>query len=161
MNENQKTALIAWLRDAHAMELGLVDSLEQQIKEIEGDTPMKIRLQEHLAETQNHAALVKGCLARYNTESSPAKNWGSKMGAALSEFGMNMTEDAKVKAVLGSYSAEHFEIAVYISIKSAALSLGDFETASVCDEIMDDEEDMADWLLEQIPKVASNYIQGL
>ena len=51
MNEEQKSSLIAWLNDAHAMEEGLIGILEKQIEETEGKPEMQGMLRQHLEET--------------------------------------------------------------------------------------------------------------
>lgn len=158
MNEEQKKMLIAWLNDAHAMEEGLMQVLEKQIAETEGKPAMQTKLKEHLEETKRHAELVRSCLTRYETEPSGAKDLMAKVASAVNGFGMSLTTDAMVKNVHSSYAAEHFEIASYQVIRAAAEKLGDAETIDVCDEIMKDEEDMAAWLLEQIPTVVGECL---
>lgn len=151
MNDEQKKMLIAWLNDAHAMEEGLVQVLEKQIEETEGKPEMQDRLKQHLTETKRHAELVASCLARYDTEPSGSKDMFAKVSAAINGFGTSLLNDAMVKHVHSSYAAEHFEIGSYTVLRAAAIRLGDSETATICDQIIVDEQSMADWLIEQIP----------
>lgn len=161
MNEKQKDTYIAWLNDAHAMELGLVTTLEKQVKETEDHPEMQARIKEHLEETKRHAELVKGCVERHGGSTSTGKDVISQMSAAISGLGMSMMSDAMVKNLHSSYSAEHFEIATYLTIQSAADFLGDEETSKVCDEILKDEARMASWLEEQLPSVVEGHLSKL
>ena len=161
MNEEQKSSLIAWLNDAHAMEEGLIGILEKQIEETEGKPEMQGMLRQHLEETKHHAELVRSCLSRYDTEPSGSKDMLAKVTAAINGFGMSLSSDALVKNVHSSYAAEHFEIASYTVIKAAASELGDSETVAVCDQIIPEERAMGDWLLAQIPVAVSEYLSGL
>lgn len=161
MNDEQKKMYLAWLRDAHAMEMGLVNVLEKQVEEAKDEPEVQARIRQHLDETKNHAALIKGCIDRHGGDVSVAKDWTSQLGAFLSGLGMSFMDDKKVKNVHSSYAAEHFEIATYTMIRAAALMFGDTETASVCDDILDDEQDMADWLAEQMPMVVEAYMRTL
>ncbi len=158
MNEKQKDTYIAWLNDAHAMEMGLVTMLEKQVEETEGDPKMQSRIKEHLEETKRHAELIESCVERHGSNVSAGKDILSKMSSALSGTSMSMMSDAIVKNVHSSYAAEHFEIATYNTLRAAAEALGDNETAEICDQILVDEEMMAGWLIEQLPIVVENHL---
>lgn len=160
MNEEQKQSLIAWLNDAHAMEEGLITMLEKQVGETEGMPEMQARIREHLEETKRHAELVRSCHARHGTDPSGSKDLLAKVTSAVNGFGMSLTSDAMVKNVHSSYAAEHFELASYMVIRAAALELGDAETVAICDEIMEDEMRMADWLAMQIPLSVTEYLRS-
>jgi ferritin-like metal-binding protein YciE len=68
------------------------------------------------------------------------------------------TSDTLVKSVLNDYAAEHFEIASYRSLHSAAQYLGDNETARICEQIIQEEERMARWLEQQIPAITELHL---
>lgn len=161
MNEKQKDTYIAWLNDAHAMELGLITMLEKQVEETTNEPAMQTQIKTHLEETKRHAELVKECVERNGGETSTGKDTLSKVSATLNGLGVSMMSDAMVKNVHSSFAAEYFEIATYITIRAAAESLGDTETVDVCDQILEDEERMADWLGEQLPMVVDRHITTL
>lgn len=160
MNDKQKDIYIAWLNDAHAMELGLIVALEKQVAE-EGEPSMRKRIEEHLEETRKHADLIKECIERNEGSTSKGKNAMSQMGAMMDGLGMSMAKDTMVKNVLASYAAEHLEISSYTALKTAAESLGDKETAKVCETILEDEEKMAEWLMKQLPAVIEKQLKEL
>jgi ferritin-like metal-binding protein YciE len=161
MNEQQKKTYIAWLNDAHAMELGLVKVLEKQVADTEGQPTMQKQLQQHLEETKRHAEMMKECVERNDSSTSTTKDVMSQVSATINGLGLSMMSDLMVKNVHSSYAAEHFEIASYLTLKAAADALGDTETVAVCEEILKDEEKMADWLSEQLPKVVRKHINSL
>jgi ferritin-like metal-binding protein YciE len=66
--------------------------------------------------------------------------------------------DEVVKAALASYAFEAMEIASYSILRSAAEDLGDVETARVCDQILREEEAMADWLKNNIPDITRQFL---
>lgn len=158
MNDKQKDTYIAWLNDAHAMEVGLVTMLEKQAKETEGIPEMNARIVEHLEETKRHAEMVKACVDRHGGSTSTGKDVLSQISSTVSGLGTSMMSDAMVKNVHASYAAEHFEIASYQTLRAAAEELGDSETVSVCNEILKDEERMADWLMKQLPGVVKDHL---
>ena len=161
MNEEQKKVYLAWLKDAHAMELGLVSVLEKQIEDFEDEEEASAKLREHLEQTKKHAQLVEECITRNGGEPSTVKDWGSKMSAAMQGMGMSFNDDLKVKDAHASYAAEQFEIATYTLIQAAAEEFGDEQTSEACNAIMEDEIDMANWLMEQLPNVAQKYLLEL
>lgn len=161
MNESQKDMFVTWLRDAHAMEMGLVTTLEKQIAETEDTPEVQGRLQEHLAETRAHASSVEACLQRHGADTSGGKDALSQMMAAGKGIMMSMPHDSLIKNAMASYSAEHFEIASYTAIVAAAEALGDDETASACSDIIEDEINMANWLAEELPGLVKAHVENM
>ena len=65
------------------------------------------------------------------------------------------------KNFLRDYAAEHFEIASYRSLVSAAQDLNHPEIAVICEEILMEEESMADWIEAKIPDVTRMMLQQI
>lgn len=141
------------------MELALVTTLEKQIKDTEGKPQVQKRIKEHLEETKEHAKKVEKCISRNGGDTSGIKDITGKMGAMMSGLGMSMLKDVLVKDMHSAYAAEHFEIASYLLIRAAAEELDDMETAKVCDEILEDEYRMAEWVEDQIPLVVKMHLE--
>lgn len=161
MNEEQKKTYLAWLADAHAMELGLVKVLEKQAKETADLPEIHERIHEHLEETKVQAEKIEECLRRNGGDPSLGKDLLSQATAALQGMGASLPSDALVKNIHASYAAEHFEIASYAVLIAAAEEFGDTETAAVCREILAEEEDMAAWLETMLPDVAVEHLETL
>lgn len=160
MNDEQKKMFVAYLNDAHALEESLITMLQKQIEE-EQDGEMKVKLQEHLEETKRHAQLMRTCLARYGEEPSGGKDLLGTISSAIAGLGVSMAHDTDVKNIHSAYAAEHTEIASYTILRALASEGGDMETATVCDEILQDENNMAQFLLEQMPTVVSNHMKQM
>jgi ferritin-like metal-binding protein YciE len=161
MNDNQKSTYLAWLNDAHAMELGLVVMLQKQQKETESMPEAHAKITEHLEETKRHAERIEACITRLGGDPSLGKDWLSQAGSAIGGMFASMPQDAMVKNVHSSYASEHFEIATYTLLSAAATQLGDTETAAVCEDILKDEVDMANWLLMQLPVITAKHLQEI
>ena len=143
--------VLAWLNDAHAMELGIAQVLENHVASAADDPPMQMRLQQHLEETRRHAELVKGCVERMGGDTSAVKTGMASVMGAVQGMTTKLAKDELIKNTLHDYGTEHFEIACYTSLIAAAENLGDQETAGVCREILRDDQAMADFLFQQIP----------
>ena len=161
MSSKQDT-LLAWLKDAHALELNAVQTYQNHSKDAgeKGYTEMQQRLEQHLEETRGHADKVEACIERLGDSVSRAKDAVGAVGGFFQARGSGLAADEVVKNTLGDYAAESFEIASYRSLVAAARSLGDEETAGVCENILQDEERMADYLREQIPVVIKGFLEG-
>ncbi|PYQ56668.1 MAG: hypothetical protein DMF53_24785, partial [Acidobacteria bacterium] len=66
--------------------------------------------------------------------------------------------DELVKNALSDYAAEHFEIASYRALITAARLLGENQVVQVCEAILRDEQDMANWLEQNLPNVVQEYL---
>jgi ferritin-like metal-binding protein YciE len=150
--------VIAWLNDAHALELNLAQVLEHRVQDTKDHPLMQARIQQHLDQTRRHAELVKGCIERLGSSTSTVKSAMGQIGGFFQGISTGMAKDEMVKNALVDYASEQFEIASYTSLIAAAQSIGDQQTATVCQQILRDEEDMARWLQQQIPMITQEFL---
>jgi ferritin-like metal-binding protein YciE len=144
-------ALTAWLQDAYTMEMGLVPVLENHAKDAENDPQLQSRIQQHVEETRHHADLVKMCLERYGEKPNAIKGVIGKIGGMAGSVMSAPFGDEVVKNGLTDFAAENFELASYKALALAAQQAGDLETATVCQQIMTDEQKMANYLDQALP----------
>ncbi len=150
--------VIAWLNDAHALENNLVQVLENHANDAKDYPQIQARIEEHLQQTRRHAELVKGCIERLGGSTSAIKTGMGKVMGAVQGLSTGPAGDELVKNALADYASEHFEIASYTSLIAAAQAIGEQEIASVCQQILRDEQDMASWLQQQIPLITQEYL---
>jgi ferritin-like metal-binding protein YciE len=159
--KRQMDTYVAWLADAHAMELALVKTLQKQVEYTKEIPDISARMAQHVEETEHHAELIETCLARFDTSPSMGKDTLNKAIAAMGGIFSNVPADALVKNMHSSCAAEHFEIATYTLLIAAASELGDDETEKICARILEEEEDMAAWVLEQLPVIGIMHLEEL
>jgi ferritin-like metal-binding protein YciE len=151
--------LMEWLRDAHAAEQQAESMLSGMAGRLENYPELKARIEQHLRETQRQAELVRGCIERRGGSTSMVKDAGAKMlgfGQALSGL---FVGDEVMKGAIASYAFEGMEIASYRILIETAKHVGDQETARVCEQILREEEAMAEWLLQHIPALTQQYLR--
>lgn len=68
-----------------------------------------------------------------------------------------MFGDELIKNFLMDYATENFEIACYEALVTAADQVGEPEIAAVCREILQEEQQMADWIRNNLPSVVAEY----
>ena len=151
--------LMEWLRDAHAAEEQAKTMLSGTASRLENYPELRARIQQHIKETERQADLVRGCIERRGGSTSTIKDAGAKliaMGQAMS--GM-FVGDEVMKGSIASFAFEAMEISSYKILIEAADHIGDQETKRVCEQILREEEAMADWLKQNIPMLTHRYLQ--
>src|SRR5687768_9023637 len=116
--------LIAWLRDAHAMEAATVRNLEQLIKRA-GDYPsLKARLETHLQVSRRQATDLEAQLKTLGADTSTLKDLAMRFTGWIEPFLGALAPDEMPKHCLAAHGWENFEIASYRSLQGAAEELG-------------------------------------
>jgi ferritin-like metal-binding protein YciE len=159
--DKPRETIVAWLRDAYAMENSAISLLKKQIDRDETYPHLLPRLKQHLEESQWQAEQIRGCLEKYDTDPSTLKNLIGKVMASMGAIESAMSGDEVVKNCLGNYAFECFEIACYKALIQAAEDVGDVHTQRVCEIILDQEIAMAKWVELQLPDVVTEYMAGL
>jgi ferritin-like metal-binding protein YciE len=149
---NQAEAnLMAWLRDAHAMEEQAVTMLNSLASRT-GDYPdLKARIEQHLLETRRQAEALEGCILRRGGDTSTLKDLAGKIIAFGQGMSAMFVDDEIVKGAMASYAFEHMEIAAYRVLIIAAEAVRDAETKAVCERILKEELSMASDLEAHLP----------
>jgi ferritin-like metal-binding protein YciE len=150
---SQRQLLASWLRDAHAMETGLVPILENHARDVEAHREMATRIKRHAEETRRHAQLVRGCLQQLDTDTSAIKTGAAALMGTFESVSTAVFGDEILKNALMDYASEHLEIACYRALIEAATAAGEQEIAATCREILREEEEMAEWLSTNLPAV--------
>ncbi len=145
--------VLAWLNNAYSTENGLVQTLQSHAKDAKDFPQLQARIQQHVEETRRHANLIQGCIQRLGGNTSGLKSgMGTLVGKAQGVVA-RPAQDAVVKNALADSAAEQLEIASYKALGAAAQDLGDQETLSICRQILEEEEDMARFLDQNLPTV--------
>lgn len=155
---NPRERLAQWLRDAHAMEEQAETMLNSQVNRLENYPELRERFSQHLEETRSQARRVSECLERLGESPSTIKDAGAKMMATAQGLSGIFAGDEVMKGSLASYTFEHMEIASYRMLSAAAQEVGDTEIQRVCEEILREEEAMADWLEDHLPEVTHEFL---
>jgi ferritin-like metal-binding protein YciE len=158
MSDNQNETLTTWLKDAYAMEQGIVEILERQIDQAKDMPEAQAKLREHLALTKTHANRVKSCVEQLGDNVSHVKSGIANFLGAVQGMSTVMASDKMLKNAMASYAIEYFEIAAYMANATAARELGHEDIARVCEAIMLEEQQMADWLESQLPMVTRQVL---
>lgn len=154
-----KEHLRDWLRDAHAMELQSVKMMEKLTSRLEHYPELRQRMKRHIEETERQAERLQACVERNGGKTSAMKDLSGKIVATIQGLSGTVVEDEVVKGHLASYVFEHYEIASYRVLLAAAAEAGDAETRQVCQQNLQEEEEMASWLGDHLDATVQEYLQ--
>ena len=158
MNKEQRDTLTTWLKDAYAMEQGIVEVLERQIEQFEDMPEAQAKIREHIELTKTQADRVRDCVERLGDDVSHVKAGMANFLGAVQGMSTVMANDKMVKNAMADYAVEYFEIASYMANAAAARELGYDDIANVCETIIVEEQEMADWLETQLPAVVRRHL---
>jgi ferritin-like metal-binding protein YciE len=148
--------LIAWLDDAYAMESGLIPILQNHAAHFGDRMPQAARrLHAHVVETQQHATRLEECLRLLNASPSSVKSTLSSVIGSVEGATTGLFRDQLVNDALADYASEQFEVGCYTALVSAATELGYADVAGLCRQNLDEDREMAAWVLQQLPAVVS------
>ncbi|WP_404375787.1 ferritin-like domain-containing protein [Vreelandella aquamarina] len=147
-----------WLRDAHAMEKQAEEMLKAQAKRIEHYPALRARIDQHLHETEHQAEKLERVMTELGIDTSAMKDMGGKLSAFGQALGGMMAGDEVVKGGIASYAFECFEIANYKALIAAAEQANQPEVVRVCQEILKEEQAMADWLDQHLDETTRTFL---
>jgi len=98
---------------------------------------------------------------RIGATPSKAKSLMGTVFGAMQAPMTGMARDEIVKNFLVDHAAEQFEVASYRALVAAAREIGDEETALICEEILREDEAMAAWIMDNLPRIVQERMREL
>ena len=141
------SALLAYLRDAHALE-GQAEKLLQAGAERVEDEHLATSFRAHLEETELHRERVEHLLEQRGARPSLVKDAMLKAGGLnLSAF-FGAQPDSTTKLAGFAFAFEHLEVAAYELLQRVAARAGDEEVVTATEEILAEERAAAERVAE-------------
>jgi ferritin-like metal-binding protein YciE len=155
--KNIRDEVVIWLRDAYSMERGLESMLSRQFGAHKGDSEVQKAKIAHLARTRMHVATIESLLNSLGSR-IPAIETGFIMAEAMQIATASLSHDESIKDLLTCYAMEHFEVACYKTVIAAAKAAHLPYVAKACEDIIADEEKMAQTIDAIIPSLVEDYL---
>jgi ferritin-like metal-binding protein YciE len=153
-----KEQLIKHIDEAHAMEQNVLRMLDGMISTTD-DPEILDALEHHKLQTQGHADRMAQRLEAYDAAPSTVKQIGGVLGA-LMKMPLDFVRGEKAgRNARDGYATEHLEIASYELLRRIAQKAGDEETAQAAQEIIAEEQAMANLIEEHWDKFAELSLQ--
>jgi UDP-glucose 4-epimerase len=141
------SALLAYLRDVHALEGQGEELLEAGAKRVE-DEQLEAAFRDHLDETSRHRERIASLLDERGARPSMVKDAILKAGGLnLSAF-FGAQPDSTTKLAGFAFAFEHLEIAAYELLRRVAARVGDEGVVATAEEILAEERRAAERVAE-------------
>ncbi|HBZ15363.1 MAG TPA: YciE/YciF family protein [Pantoea sp.] len=147
-----------WLRDAHAMEKHAEAMLQGAALRLDDFPLLKARIEQYRHQTQQQHQQVKDVLKRYDTNWSALKDALGRMSAVGQAASDMLRDEEGVRIAVSSYVFCNYKVATYTALLAAAQQAQDSKGVKTFLRILQQETQMADWLLTQLPDVANEAI---
>jgi ferritin-like metal-binding protein YciE len=159
MARSKKDDLIAWLRDAHAMEAATTDNLERLITRADKYPQLKTQMQGHLEVSRRQKDELEEQLKALGSDTSTLKDMAMRLAGRLEPLLSGVTADDMPKHCIAAHSWEQFEIAAYRSMLGAAEELGMSDLQQMCERFIREEQEMANVFFEHLPAITRQHLQ--
>lgn len=147
-----------WLRDAHAMEKHAESLLQAATLRLEDFPLLQARMKQYTQQTCEQQQQVKEVLKRYDSNWSALKEALGRMSAVGQAASDMLRGEEGVRIAVSSYVFCNYKVATYTALLAAAQQAADSKGIKTFQLILQDEIQMADWLLHQLPDVANEAI---
>ena len=153
-----QSQLIKHIDEAHALEQTVARMLDGLIAS--ADDPEVIdRLEHHKLETQQHATMMKRRLEHHGAEPSMVRQAAGIL-EALMKMPLDLVRGEKAgRNARDAYATEHLEIASYQLLRRVAERAGDEETAVACQQIIEQERAMAQFVEDNWDRFAEQSLR--
>jgi ferritin-like metal-binding protein YciE len=153
MEDQIRSKLLPHIQNAYALENQLAETLEKHANETADYPDVQAKIQQHLEVTRRHRDIIEERLRAYGESPSTIKDVGSSLMGNMMGMMAGMRPDTVARIARDEYVSEHMEIAGYTLLATTARALGDEETARMAETNMQDEIEMQQWLLQNMPDV--------
>jgi ferritin-like metal-binding protein YciE len=147
------------LRNMHALEMSALELTQRQTERLENYPEMKLKLQQHHAESEEQARRLEDILGRHDTSSSSLKNTVTSVMGNVAAALHAPASDEVLKNTFANFAFEHQEIAAYTSLIAMARKLGDTISIPLLQQSLTEEQRMAEWIGEQIVPTTERFMQ--
>ncbi len=145
------------LRNAHAMENQALAIMKPQVSRIENYPEVARKLEQHIAETEGQIERLERVLDAHGENKSALKDMALSVGGTMAAMGHTVAPDEIVKNSFANFAFENYEIAAYKSLLALAEAAGDTEAVGLLQSNLEEEEEMARWLDQNIEAVTLQY----
>jgi ferritin-like metal-binding protein YciE len=150
--------LVKHIDEAHALEQSVLRMLDGMIQTTD-DPEILDRLQQHKLETQGHVTTMRRRLEHHGAEPSMVRQ-AAGMLEALMKLPLDLVRGEKAgRNARDAYATEHLEIASYQLLRRVAERAGDEETAVACQEIIEQERAMAQFVEDNWDRFAEQSLR--
>ncbi len=157
-SDTVRDSLIAGLHDAHGMETQAITLLSAQVERLKHYPQLQERVRVHLHETEGQRDRLEKCLQYFGASPSILKDAAVKSSATFQSMLHSFASEEVIRNSRASYGYECYEIISYKALIETARLCGAPEVERACRESLVEEERMAAFLNDHLPRVVQEYL---
>lgn len=146
------------LRNAHAMEKQALSIMQPQLNRLEHYPQVSALLDRHIRETEVQIQRIDQIFETLNESSSGLKDTMLSLSGSMAAMTHTMATDEILKNSLANFAFEHFEIAAYTALITAAEEAAVTQAIPLLRQNLDEEVAMASDIHDGLPDVVRQYI---
>lgn len=158
MTDAAYDVFIDGLRNAHAMEKQALSIMQPQLKRLEHYPQVSALLDRHIRETEGQIQRLDQIFESVNETSSGLKDTMLSLSGSMAALTHSMASDEILKNSLANFAFEHFEIAAYTALITAAEQANVPQAVALLKQNLDEERAMAADIYDGLPDVVRQYI---
>ncbi|TCT02148.1 ferritin-like metal-binding protein YciE [Aquabacter spiritensis] len=158
MAQSVRDVFVVGLKNAHAVENEALSIMNRQIERLESYPELADRLRGHVEETNGQLDRLDKILHELGEESSTFKDTAASMMGSMAALGHTVADDEILKNAFADFAFENYEIAAYRSLISMAEAGGFNAAVPLLSATLTEEEAMARWLADHLPRVTDRYL---
>jgi ferritin-like metal-binding protein YciE len=146
------------LRNAHAMEKQALSIMQPQLNRLEHYPQVSALLDRHIRETEAQIQRIDQVFESLNESSSGLKDTMLSLSGSMAAMTHSMATDEILKNSLANFAFEHFEIAAYTALLTAAQEANVTQAIPLLEQNLQEEVAMASAIHDGLPDVVRQYI---
>ena len=146
------------LRNAHAMEKQALSIMQPQLNRLEHYPQVSALLDRHIRETEAQIQRIDQIFETLNESSSGLKDTMLSLSGSMAAMTHSMATDEILKNSLANFAFEHFEIAAYTALLTAAQEANVAQAIPLLEQNLQEEVAMASAIHDGLPDVVRQYI---
>ncbi len=146
------------LRNAHAMEKQALSIMHPQLNRLEHYPQVSALLDRHIRETEVQIQRIDQIFETLNESSSGLKDTMLSLSGSMAAVTHSLATDEILKNSLANFAFEHFEIAAYTALITAAQEANMTQAIPLLEQNLQEEIAMAKDIHDGLPDVVRQYI---
>ena len=147
------------LRNAHAMEKQALSIMQPQLNRLEHYPQVSALLDRHIRETEVQIQRIDQIFETLNESASGLKDTMLSLSGSMAAMTHSMATDEILKNSLANFAFEHFEIAAYTALMTAAEQANMTQALPLLKQNLDEELAMASDIHDGLPDVVRQFIR--
>ncbi|MEN0036659.1 MAG: DUF892 family protein [Cellvibrio sp.] len=158
MTDKQKELVREWLSDAHAMEAHAEQLFSKQAERFKNYAALQSKLKSDLNRIVENQVALSIRMQQLGSSSSIIKDAAAKVFAGVQNMSVLAVSDEPVKGILAIHTFTQLAIGSYNILVTAADAIGDEETKTLCQTLLDQVQVRAHWISEELGSITRTYI---